>query len=128
MLTTAAKIFGTVFLLIGFLGFLPAVAPNGHLFGVFHVNAAHNIIHLLTGSIALWVGYTGLHASKVFFLTFGVIYGLVSILGFMAGDRPVLGFIANNMADAWLHLVIAAVSIGLGLMPEESKVVQRPAH
>src|SRR5687767_5283732 len=118
MLTTAAKIFGAVMLLVGVLGFIPGLAPNGHLLGVFHINAAHNFVHILTGAAALWVGYTSEHASKLFFLTFGIIYGLVAILGFMSGDRPVLGFMANNIADAWLHVAIAVVSIALGLMPE----------
>jgi len=125
MLNTAAKIFGAVFLLVGFLGFVPGVTPEGHLLGLFHVNPAHNVVHLLTGAIALWAGYTGLHASKMFFLTFGIVYGLVAILGFIAGDRPVLGFIANNLADAWLHVGIAAVSIGLGLLPETERLPNR---
>jgi hypothetical protein len=125
MLCTAAKIFGAVMLLVGILGFVPGLAPNGHLLGVFHINAAHNFVHILTGAVALWVGYTSEHASKLFFLTFGVIYGLVAILGFIAVDRPVLGFMANNIADAWLHVAIAVVSIALGLMPERRRVERR---
>ena len=118
MLTTLAKIWGAIFLLVGILGFIPATAPDGHLLGIFHVNAVHNTIHLITGAFALWVGFTSTHASKVYFLMFGIIYGLVAIMGFIAGDRPLLGIIANNIADAWLHVVIAAASIGIGLMPE----------
>ncbi len=124
MLSTAAKVWGFVFLLVGVLGFIPAAAPDGMLLGIFHINPAHNVVHLLTGAIALWAGYTSLHASKLYFLIFGAVYGLVAIIGFMAVDRPVFGFIANNRADAWLHLVIAVVSIGLGLMREP--VTTRP--
>jgi hypothetical protein len=124
----AAKIFGVVMIVVGLLGFVPGAAPDGHLLGLFHINTAHNIVHLLTGAVALWVGFTGAHAAKTFFLVFGVIYGLVAILGFIAGDRPVLGFLANNIADAWLHVLIAAASIGLGLMPEERRIVRTAAH
>src|SRR5438132_3618228 len=47
MIKTAALLFGIVFLLIGILGFVPAVTPdNGMLLGIFHVNTAHNIVHL----------------------------------------------------------------------------------
>jgi hypothetical protein len=127
MLTLIAKIWGWTFIAIGILGFVPALTPDGHLLGVFHVNAAHNLVHLLTGAVALWMAYIGVHAAKLYFLWFGVVYGVVALLGFMAGDRPVLGFLANNAADAWLHTAIAAVSIVLGLMPERRRIPQQPA-
>ena len=121
MLRTIAKIWGAIFLLVGILGFVPAAAPDGHLLGIFHVNGVHNLIHLATGAIALWVGFTSEHASKLYFLTFGIVYGLVAVLGFIAGDRPLLGVVANNIADAWLHVGIAAASIAIGLMPETAR-------
>jgi uncharacterized membrane protein YbaN (DUF454 family) len=43
MIKTAAVIFGIVFLVIGILGFVPSVAPEQMLFGIFHVNAAHDV-------------------------------------------------------------------------------------
>jgi len=122
MLTTIAKVWGLIFLLVGILGFIPAAAPDGHLLGIFHVNGPHNFVHLLTGAVALICGYQGMHASKLYFLIFGAVYGLVALLGFMAGTAPVLGFIANNIADAWLHVAIAIVSIAFGLMPETTRV------
>jgi hypothetical protein len=36
------------------------------------------------------------------------------VLGFFAGNQPVLGIVSNNLADAWLHTVIAAASLILG--------------
>ncbi len=122
MLTTIAKVWGFIFLLAGILGFVPAAAPNGHLLGLFHVNGAHNFVHLLTGIVALICGYKSTYASKMYFLIFGVVYGLVAILGFVSGNNPVLGIIANNIADAWLHVGIALASIALGLMPETTRV------
>jgi hypothetical protein len=118
MITTIAKIFGAVFVAVGILGFIPATAPNGHLLGIFHINAVHNVIHLATGLVALGVGFTGAHAAKAFFRIFGVVYGLVAILGFAAGDRDILGLIANNMADAWLHVGISVVALFLGFAPD----------
>jgi hypothetical protein len=122
MLTTIAKVWGFIFLLIGILGFVPAATPNGHLLGLFHVNGVHNFVHLLTGVVALICGYKSTYASKMYFLIFGAVYGLVAILGFVAGNNPVLGIIANNIADAWLHVGIALASIALGLMPETTRV------
>jgi hypothetical protein len=114
MLKLAAIIFGGAFLIAGLLGFIPAASPNRMLLGVLHVNAVHNIVHLITGVVAFLVAYKGIRASQLFFQIFGIIYGLVAILGFMAGDRHIMGLIANNLADAWFHLIVAAVSLYLG--------------
>jgi Domain of unknown function (DUF4383) len=96
---TLALLFGVVFLLIGILGFVPAVAPNEMLLNIFHVNAAHNAVHLLTGIVALLAGMAGVGASKTFFKIFGVVYGLVAVLGVVVGDGMLLGLISNNTAD-----------------------------
>jgi Domain of unknown function (DUF4383) len=53
------------FLLIGILGFVPAVAPNEILLNIFHVNAAHNAVHLLTGIVALLAGMAGSEHQKL---------------------------------------------------------------
>jgi len=112
-----ALLFGVVFLLIGILGFVPAAAPNEMLLNIFHVNAAHNAVHLLTGIVALLAGMAGVGASKTFFRIFGVVYGLVAVLGFVVGDGMLLGLISNNTADTWLHVGIAVVSLIIGFAP-----------
>jgi len=114
MTKTAALIFGVAFVIAGLLGFVPAASPDGMLLGVLHVNPAHNIVHLLTGALALWMGATSMPASRVFFRVFGVVYGLVALLGFAYGDSPLLGLIANNLPDAWFHLFVAAAALYLG--------------
>ena len=114
MLKTAALIFGGVFLLVGILGFVPAAAPDGMLLGIFHVNAAHNIVHLLSGAVALACGLAGVGAAQLYFRIFGIIYGLVAVLGFVQGDTLLLGLISNNRADVWLHVAISIVSLVLG--------------
>src|SRR5262249_25677537 len=114
MTRSAAYVFGAAFLIAGILGFVPAATPGGMLFGLFHVNTAHNSVHLLTGVIALWTGATGLEAAKRFFQVFGVIYAAVAILGFIYGDAPIFGLIANNLGDTWLHVAVAILSLYLG--------------
>ena len=109
-----AVIFGVVFVAIGVLGWVPAVNPGGKLLGLFDVNAAHNVVHLATGIIAILVGMSSDKASKMFFQVFGVIYALVAVLGFYSGDQPLLGIVANNAADSVLHVVIAVVALYLG--------------
>src|SRR5687767_11433199 len=124
MLRKLSLLFGLVFIVVGVLGFVPSVTREGHLLGIFHVNPAHNVVHLLSGFIAIVIGFIGEHAARNFFRAFGVIYGLVAILGFIYGDRPILGLIANNAADTWLHVGIAAVSLLLGFAVKESPEVK----
>lgn len=114
MLKTYALWFGIVFLVVGVLGFIGPLAPGGMLLGIFHVDALHNIVHLVSGAAALAVSAAGERASRMYFQIFGVVYGLVALLGFVYGDRPLLGVMAHNWADVWLHVVIAAIALYLG--------------
>jgi hypothetical protein len=127
MVRKSAVFFGVLLVAVGILGFVPAAAPNEHLFGIFHVNAAHNIVHLLSGVFALLCGTASEHAARVFFRVFGIVYAVVALLGFLGGDRLILGIISNNMADVWLHAGIAIVSLVLGfVVREEVRQVQQP--
>jgi hypothetical protein len=123
MLKTFAIVFGIIMLVIGALGFVPEANPNGLLLGLFHVNFAHNLIHLATGLISLICGFASEYASRQFFKIFGVIYGLVAILGFYYGDRPIFGIIANNIPDAFLHVVIAVIALYLGFGYQNSTII-----
>ena len=125
MVKSAAVLFGIVFILIGILGFVPGVTNNEMLLGIFHVNAAHNVVHLLSGAAALFAGMTSTGASRIYFRIFGVVYGLVAILGLMnmGQHTMLLGLISNNDADTFLHIGIAAVSLLLGFMPAPAETV-----
>ena len=114
MVKTAAILFGLVFLLVGILGFVPAITKDEMLLGIFHVNFAHNIVHLASGAVFLLCGMAGAGASSTFFKIFGIVYALVAVLGFMKGDGLLLNIISNNTADTYLHTVLAAVMLLLG--------------
>jgi Domain of unknown function (DUF4383) len=121
MLKTAAIIFGIVFLLVGVLGFVPGITTTGQmLLGIFHVNAVHNIVHLLSGAVALITGLTSMAAARMYFRVFGIVYALVAILGFFIGNGLLLGLISNNMADTWLHVLIALVALALGFVVQDT--------
>ena len=114
MIKTAALLFGIVFLLIGILGFVPGVAPDETLFKIFHVNAAHNIVHIASGIIFLIAAMAGAGASRAWFQIFGVIYAIVAVSGFVVGTGNTLWVVSNNPADTWLHVVLAVVMLFLG--------------
>lgn len=109
-----ATIFGWVLLVVGILGFVPGITTDGNLLGIFHVNALHNLIHIVSGLAALYLASKGEASAQTYFKVFGVIYGLVAVLGFFYGEDAILGLVSNNMADTWLHVVIAVVSLYLG--------------
>ena len=118
MLKAAAVLFGIVFLIVGALGFVPAVTTqmNGMpmLLGIFHVNTAHNIVHLASGAVFPLCGLASTGAARAFFRIFGLVYAVVTVLGFLKGDGLLLGVISNNMPDVWLHMVLAAIMLLLG--------------
>ena len=120
MVKTMAIIFGIVFLAVGILGFVPGATTdmNGMamLLGIFHVNTAHNFVHLASGLVFLLCGFAGAGPSRMFFRIFGAVYALVAILGFLKPEGPILGVIANNMPDVWLHVVLAAAMLFLGFL------------
>ncbi|MBV8495424.1 MAG: DUF4383 domain-containing protein [Gammaproteobacteria bacterium] len=120
MLKTFANLFGIVFLLVGILGFVPGITNDQMLLGIFHVNAAHNVVHLLSGAVALWAGMTSTAYARTYFRVFGIIYALVALLGFFVGNGLLLGLISNNMADTCLHVVIAVAALVLGFAVKDS--------
>jgi hypothetical protein len=120
MVKTAALLFGVVFLLVGILGFVPAATSNEMLLGTFHVNFAHNLVHLASGVVFLLCGMAGAGPSRMFFRIFGIVYALVAVLGFMKGDGLLLGIVSNNAADTYLHTVLAAVMLFLGFVAKDT--------
>jgi hypothetical protein len=122
MVKSAAILFGIVFLAVGILGFIPALAApdaNGMpmLLGIFMVNGAHSIVHIASGIVFLLCGMAGAGPARLFFKIFGLVYAVVAILGFMKGEGMLLGLISNNVADTWLHVVLAAAMLFLGFGP-----------
>src|SRR5688500_19382522 len=77
MAHTACKILGVAFLSAGLVGF---VMP--HFLG-FHLTTIHNLVHLATAAVALYLGFAGsLTNARTFCLLFGAVYALLGVLGF----------------------------------------------
>lgn len=114
MVKTLGMLFGIVFLAVGILGFVPGITNNEMLLGIFHVNAAHSVVHIVSGAIFLFASMSGAAAARLWFQIFGVIYAIVAILGFMTPNGMLLGLISNNPADTWLHVVLALAMLIIG--------------
>ena len=88
-------------------------------------NTAHNVIHLASGAIALLCGFGSTGAARLYFRIFGAVYGLVAVLGLVQGEGYLLGMVANNMPDVWLHFAIAAASLLIGFAPARHRAHAR---
>jgi hypothetical protein len=118
MIKNLSILFGVVFLLVGVLGFIPALSPTHsdgmrYLLGLFMVGGVHNAIHLLSGAAALAAGFTSEKYAKLYFQVFGSVYALVTVIGFIQ-KTTVLGIFHVNMADNFLHLVLAVAILAIG--------------
>lgn len=108
-----AQVLGIVLTAVGILGFVPALSSDGNLLGIFAINSAHNVVHLLSGLVGLAAGFLGSgQYARWYAGVFGVVYGLVTIIGFIQ-MTTVLGIIPVNLPDNLLHTAIAIVSLGV---------------
>ncbi|MCC7049321.1 MAG: DUF4383 domain-containing protein [Alphaproteobacteria bacterium] len=107
----AALAIGLVFVAVGLLGFVPnpLVSPGG----LFAVNGAHNIVHIVSGLVLLGGVGTALGPTLALRIV-GVVYGIVALLGFVMSGDMLLGLIHVNQADRWLHVALAAVILAAG--------------
>lgn len=125
---TTAIVLGAVFVLVGLWGFV-----QDPVLGLFEVSLLHNLVHLLSGIVLLAAAFAaaGLYARQTL-LTLGVVYLIVTVLGFVAFDltNTLLGATqtepATNMADNFLHLLLAVVLIGVPLAFRREAGVTRP--
>jgi hypothetical protein len=124
-----ALILGLVYLVIGILGFFPTAlqppgpaAPNlsvdagyGYLLGLFPINVLHNIVHL---GVGLWrlLAYRSLGGSVGFARGLAIFYGLLAIMGLIAGLNTTFGLIPIFGHDVWLHALTALAAAYFGFM------------
>ena len=110
---------GIILTAVGILGFLAEGSfdtgddlQGGSLIG-FEVNGWHNLVHLASGLVLLAAANTR-PSAKTVAIGFGVVYGIVFLIGLIQGDE-VLGIIPVNGADHVLHFLLAAAGIAAGL-------------
>lgn len=116
-----ALVAGVVYLLIGILGFSIVSGADDKLFEIFGVNLMHNIVHLAVGA-AFLLGSSNRPRAKKVNLVVGIVYGVVSLLGF--ANILIVDLLDLNAADNFLHLATAVLAIYFGTAGAEGA---RPA-
>jgi hypothetical protein len=100
---------GIILIVLGVIGLL----GSGELLGA-NVKGLHSIIHLVSGIILVYLGFTGT-AVKTGAQVFGVVYLLVAVLGFVGQGNmvPVLGINTSALYNI-VHLVVGALGLYVG--------------
>ena len=122
MLTTVARLFSIVFLLVGILGFIPGITSDApgdfageeseaELLGIFSTSVLHNLVHLLFGIVGLALSRTW-DGARTFLIGGGVVYLLLWILGLVGAAE----WIPANDADHWLHFALGALMLAAGFL------------
>lgn len=101
-------VLGIALTLTGIAGFF----VDGTLL-VFQVDTVHNIIHVLSGVVAIAAASSSESYSRMYLIVFGLVYGVVTVVGFVNGG-DILGIFRVNDADNYLHAAIAVVCLGVG--------------
>ena len=130
MSRTLCRVFGVAFVLAGLAGF-----ADPSLFGL-HLTTIHNLIHAFSGLVLLYVGFAGSEdAVRGLMLTFGSVYVLIGLLGFLAPGlvQALIGHprpldAAALAPDNILHVLVGTVLVftSLAHSPEEVPPMARP--
>lgn len=114
-----AGVVGLLLVAAGILGFF----YGGSDFGVggnltsdeflgFDVNGWHNVVHIASGGFLLLMLPTAKSAT-IGLIAFGLIYAVVAVWGFFAGDA-IAQAVPVNTADNILHTALAAIALIIG--------------
>jgi hypothetical protein len=105
MATITSKVIGVLYVVLGAAGFV--LGDNANLY--------HNLLHLATGVIGVYVGFFGSTAStRQYCLALGAGYLALGSLGFALGDPSAgyamdVGLFSVSMPDHIHHLLLGTV-------------------
>jgi hypothetical protein len=112
MVKRFAQILGVVLILVGLVGL---VLGDQVWLGILNVDIVEDIVHLLTGGLLAYVGFsqTDLSTARNLVLALGVIYLVVGILGFVV--PMMFGLIPHGytLFDDLLHLALGVLSLAV---------------
>lgn len=115
---TYALVFGIAYVLVALIELIFRSVAGGLLF----FTPVHNAIHWLTGVLGLLAYWSGMAMSKLYAQVFGVVFIIVTILGFAAPDflATVLGYPVNLFYNI-VHLITGLAGIYAGFIWKEKK-------
>lgn len=131
---------GAVFILVGALGFGPAITVNtgdlefagdgsqALLLGLFQISVLHNAVHLLYGLAGIVLAATA-PAARSYLIIGGLVYLLLWMYGLLVPDGSAADFLPLNGAGNWLHLALGlAMTVLARTLPPRIKRRSTKAH
>lgn len=117
-----AAVVGVVLVVVGLLGFIdnPLVGKNAN--ALVSTNEVHNIVHLVTGLIALYIAFGLRGAAQANWLVgFGVLYAVIFIAVVISPNLfGLFGDYASGLNEHVIHAAVAVISLGIGWMARSS--------
>jgi Domain of unknown function (DUF4383) len=130
-----AAIIGTIFLLVGIAGFLPAFvtfpagapavpvdAPNlvfddgyGYVLGLFPTNFLHNAVHIVVGVLGI-AAATSLSGSIVYNRGFAIAYAAIAFMGLLPVTNTTFGLMPIYGNNVWFNALTALLAGYLGFV------------
>jgi hypothetical protein len=134
-------VFGIASIVLGILGFIPALRPVpsgstphldvtdsfGNLFTLFPVNLLHNIGAIAVGAIAIIVSANE-ELARYFCITAFLVFGILSIWGFIPLLDTLWGYVPIYGDDTWLNAGVCLLAGYFGFVaPEPMQIEAAPA-
>ena len=117
MAKTVCKLLGLVLLLVGLLGFTHLLDSLS-----LHLTLYHNLVHILSGVVALYFGFAGTASgAKGFCVLFGLVYLALGILGFVLGGPGHLWHVIDDQLmfgrrDDAIHVLLGVIFLAGGAL------------
>lgn len=119
MAKTVCKLLGIVLLIVGLLGFTHILDPLGAHVGPMY--ASHNLVHIVSGVLALYLGFAGsLSGAKTFCLVFGLVYLGLGVWGLATGTINIAALkLTLGKVDHLIHVVVGLGFLAGGLLTKK---------
>jgi hypothetical protein len=129
MIKTVCTVLGVLFCLVGIVGFID------HTMMGMHLSTMHNIVHLLSGALAIYFGRKSELSARRFCQIFGVVYLLLGLVGVASSAGTVTladagygssdphlfklipGYLEFGNADSVMHILLGAILAIAGFLP-----------
>lgn len=133
---------GAIYILVGIIAFVPALytsvpagSPHidvtgsyGLLLGLFPVNVLHDLVHILVG-IAGIAAAARLGTARAYCQILFLVYGALTIAGFLPELNTLWGHLPLFGDDTWLHAASALVAGYFGFVAgEEQHLAPAASH
>jgi Domain of unknown function (DUF4383) len=117
-----AAVVGVVLVVVGLLGFINNPIVGKAEGALVATNEVHNIVHLITGLLALYIAFGLRGAQQANALVgFGILYAVIFVAVVISPSLfGLFGDYASGINEHVIHAAVAVISLGIGWMGRSS--------